>query len=78
MEKVSVIVPTYNEERYIKFCILALKNQDYNGEYEIIVSDGGSKDNTVKIARKLADKVIICKKKRSFCRKECWCKSCKR
>jgi glycosyltransferase involved in cell wall biosynthesis len=63
MEKVSVIIPTYNEEDYIRFCILALKNQGYKGKYEIIVSDGGSEDNTVKIAKKLADKVIVCKKR---------------
>jgi glycosyltransferase involved in cell wall biosynthesis len=61
--KVSVIIPTYNEENYIKNCILALRNQDYKGEYEIIVSDSNSKDNTVKIAKKLADKVVICKKR---------------
>jgi glycosyltransferase involved in cell wall biosynthesis len=61
--KVSVIIPTYNEENYIKNCILALRNQDYKGEYEIIVSDGNSKDNTVKIAKKFADKVVVCEKR---------------
>jgi glycosyltransferase involved in cell wall biosynthesis len=63
MVKVSVIIPTYNEENYIKNCILALRNQDYKGEYEIIVSDGNSKDNTLKIAKKFADKVVVCEKR---------------
>jgi glycosyltransferase involved in cell wall biosynthesis len=63
MEKVSVIVPTYNEENYIRSCILALRNQDYKGKYEVIISDGGSKDNTLKIAKKLADKVVVCRKR---------------
>jgi glycosyltransferase involved in cell wall biosynthesis len=75
--KVSVIIPTYNEENYIKNCILALRNQDYKGEYEIIVSDGNSKDNTVKIAKKFADKVVVCEKKRNCLSEECWCKSSK-
>ena len=60
---VSVIVPTLNEEKYLESCLKSIKNQDYQGEYEIIVSDGGSKDKTLKIAKKYADKVITCDKK---------------
>ncbi|RLI97854.1 MAG: glycosyl transferase [Candidatus Aenigmatarchaeota archaeon] len=60
---VSIIVPTLNEEKYIENCLKSISNQDYDGKYEIIVSDGGSKDKTVKIARKYADKVIICEKR---------------
>ncbi|MEM5766315.1 MAG: glycosyltransferase [Candidatus Aenigmatarchaeota archaeon] len=60
---VSVIVPTLNEEKYIEFTLKALKAQDYKGKYEIIVADGNSKDNTVKIAKKYVDKVIVVKKK---------------
>jgi cellulose synthase/poly-beta-1,6-N-acetylglucosamine synthase-like glycosyltransferase len=40
-----------------------LRNQDYKGEYEIIVSDSNSKDKTVKIAKKFADKVVVCEKR---------------
>jgi glycosyltransferase involved in cell wall biosynthesis len=60
---VSVIVPTYQEEKYIENCLRALRNQDYKGKYEIIVADSMSKDKTVKIAKKHADKVILVKKK---------------
>ncbi|MEM5772980.1 MAG: glycosyltransferase [Candidatus Aenigmatarchaeota archaeon] len=60
---VSVIVPTLNEEKYIESCLKALKAQDYQGTYEIIVADGNSKDKTVEIAKKYADKVIVVKKK---------------
>jgi glycosyltransferase involved in cell wall biosynthesis len=60
---VSIIVPTLNEEKYIENCLKALKSQDYKGKYEIIVADGMSKDNTVKIAKKYADKVILVKKR---------------
>jgi len=60
---ISVIIPAYNEEKYIEPTLKAVKNQDYEGKYEIIVADGKSKDKTVKIATRYADKVIITKKK---------------
>jgi glycosyltransferase involved in cell wall biosynthesis len=60
---VSVIIPTLNEEKYIQVALNALKNQDYKGKYEIIISDGGSKDSTLKIARKYADKIVVTKNK---------------
>jgi glycosyltransferase involved in cell wall biosynthesis len=60
---VSVIIPTLNEEKYIEATLLSIRNQDYKGKYEIIVVDSNSKDRTVEIARKYADKVIITKRK---------------
>jgi len=60
---ISVIVPTLNEEKYIEMSLKALKNQDYNGKYEIIVADGNSKDGTVKIAKNYADKIVSVKKR---------------
>jgi glycosyltransferase involved in cell wall biosynthesis len=60
---VSVIIPTLNEEGYIENCLKALKAQDYKGKFEIIVADGKSNDNTVKIAKKYADKVVVVDKK---------------
>lgn len=66
MEKlpfISVIIPTFQEEKYIENCLKSVKNQDYKGRYEIIVVDSYSKDKTVKIARKYTDKVIRIKKR---------------
>ncbi|MEM5836309.1 MAG: glycosyltransferase [Candidatus Aenigmatarchaeota archaeon] len=60
---VSVIIPTLNEEKYIENCLKAVRAQDYKGKYEIIVADGKSKDRTVEIAKKYADKVIVVEKK---------------
>ena len=60
---ISVIIPTLNEEKYIGMTLNALKNQDYKGGYEIIVADGMSKDKTVEIAKKYADKIIQVKKR---------------
>lgn len=55
---VSVIITTKNEEKYLRKTLDAIKNQTYR-PIEIIVSDACSTDNTVKIAKKHADKVIV-------------------
>ncbi len=55
--KISVIVPTYNEGQTIEKCLKALKRQTFK-DYEIVVVDGHSKDNTVEIAKKYADKIL--------------------
>ncbi len=48
---ISVIVPSYNEEKYIGACLAAIRRQKFSGAYEIIVGDGDSTDNTQKISR---------------------------
>jgi glycosyltransferase involved in cell wall biosynthesis len=56
--RLSVIIPTKNEGNYLERTLrnyLSLKNV-FN--FEIIVSDGGSTDQTVEIAKKYADIVI--------------------
>lgn len=59
----SIIVPTLNEEKNIARTLKILNNQTYPREkYEIIVSDSSSNDDTVKIARKYSDKVVVCKR----------------
>jgi len=52
--KISVIIPTYNEENNLKRTLIAVKRQICNIPYEIIVTDGQSSDNTVSIAEKYA------------------------
>lgn len=59
---ISIIIPTYNEEKYIGTCLRSLECQDYPGNYEVIVSDGSSEDGTVAIAERLADRVIVDRK----------------
>ena len=49
MTKVSVIIPMYNEECYIWRCLKSLKEQTFKN-FEIILIDDGSKDDTIKIA----------------------------
>lgn len=47
---VSVIVPVYNGERYLSFAIQSILGQDYHN-FEVIVVDDGSTDNSGNIAR---------------------------
>jgi glycosyltransferase involved in cell wall biosynthesis len=60
---VSVIVPALNEEKLLLSCLRSIKNQQTSLDYEIIVVDGKSEDNTAKIAIKYADKFIVAKRK---------------
>jgi len=58
--KVSVIIPTYNEEKGIARTLRRLSSQTLpREEYEIIVVDGNSKDKTREIAANYADKVLL-------------------
>lgn len=50
---ISIIVAVYNEEKFIRNCIESLLQQTYPGETEIIISDGGSTDDTCKIVREM-------------------------
>lgn len=57
--KVSVIVPVFNAEMFIKKCLDALLNQDFDkADYEIIVVDNGSTDRTVQILKGY-DRIIL-------------------
>jgi chlorobactene glucosyltransferase len=53
--KVSILIPARNEERNINRCLRSLTRQDYPN-FEIIVLDANSSDNTGEVVRKLAEK----------------------
>lgn len=56
MKKISVIVPFYNVEKYLKDALISLEKQTYN-ELEVIMVNDGSEDNSCKIAEEfLKDK----------------------
>lgn len=60
MVEISVIIPTYNEEKGIGATLKSLSRQTLpRSEYEIIVVDGNSADRTREVAAGLADKVIL-------------------
>lgn len=56
--KISVIVPVYNVEKYLKQCLDSIVNQTYKN-LEIIIVNDGTKDNSMKIVEEyLQDKRI--------------------
>lgn len=56
---ISVVIPTYNEEKNIERCLKALHEQTIPREgFEIIVVDGQSGDRTTEIAERYADRVV--------------------
>jgi rSAM/selenodomain-associated transferase 2 len=59
----SIIIPTYNEEETISKLIIHLKKHSATNNVEIIVSDGGSTDDTVKAAENVGAKVVLSPKK---------------
>ena len=50
MEKdlISIIIPVYNSEKYIRRCLNSILNQTFQ-DFEIILIDDNSKDNSLKI-----------------------------
>ena len=44
---ISVIIPIRNEEKFISKTLLSIINQKFDGELEIIIADGLSKDGTL-------------------------------
>jgi glycosyltransferase involved in cell wall biosynthesis len=57
MKMLSIIIPTYNEEKYLPLLLDSIKSQDYH-DYEIIVSDDSSKDATRNIAKQYRCRVL--------------------
>ena len=53
--KTSIIIPTLNEARYLSETLAQIKQLS---PHEIIISDGGSNDNTLKIASKFTQNLI--------------------
>ena len=56
--EISIVIPAFNEEKYIKYPLDGIKKQTFRN-FEIIVVDGGSTDRTREIVRKSGGKVVI-------------------
>lgn len=58
LPSISVVIPTYNSSRTLLDCLQSIGEQDYpRDKIEIIIADGGSSDDTLKIAEKFTDKI---------------------
>ena len=53
--KFSVIVPVYNVEEYLPQCLDSVLDQSF-ADFELIVVDDVSKDNSLAVAREYAQK----------------------
>lgn len=60
---ISIIIPTYNEAESIAELIIYLKTNSNYHVAEIIVSDGGSADNTLQIAQQAGAQTVLSPKK---------------
>lgn len=57
-QTVTVVIPVYNEEKYLGFCLSSLSAQTYKNK-EIIVVDDGSTDKSTAIAKKHKVKLLL-------------------
>ncbi len=55
---ISVIVPMYNVEKYVKFCLESIFSQTFT-DYEIILVDDASTDSTYELCQ------TLCRRKES-------------
>lgn len=60
MSKISIIIPTFNEEKYISTCLDSILRAEYSHEkMEVFVVDGMSEDNTRQIVQEYHDKYLF-------------------
>ena len=70
MPKVSIVIPTYNVESYLRECLDSVVNQTLK-DIEIICVNDGSTDNSLQIIQEYAakdDRIKV----------ECWDRQCYR
>ena len=58
LPSISIIIPTYNSAKTLSLCLKSITVQEYEGETEIIIADGGSTDSTLEIAEKYTNKIF--------------------
>ena len=57
MPKFSIVIPVYNVEKYIKRCLDSVFNQSFK-DFEVIVVNDGTKDNSMDIVENYDVKII--------------------
>ena len=57
----SIIIPVYNSQKYLPECLESILNQTYNEEYELIIINDGSTDDSLNIINSYKEKFKDCK-----------------
>ena len=55
--KISILIPLYNHEKFIKYTIESILNQSYK-DFEILISDDNSTDQSLKVVESIKDERI--------------------
>ena len=55
--KISVVIPAYNEEQSLPATLNSLVNQKTKYDFEVIIVDNNSTDNTGKVAKSYENKL---------------------
>src|ERR1700690_2354978 len=61
----SIIIPTHNSEKFLDGCLHAIYKQSFS-QFEVIVVDQESGDNTVSIAKKYGVRILSVKKAKFY------------
>lgn len=64
---VSVVIPTFNSERFLERCLRSVESQSYSN-IEIIVVDSYSTDRTREISENFGARIVLCRAGRSRAR----------
>ncbi|MBI3109513.1 glycosyltransferase [Candidatus Daviesbacteria bacterium] len=57
--EVSIVIPAYNEEKYLSLALQSLTDLQTSKIFEVIVVDNDSSDNTAKLAKSFQDKLRL-------------------
>ncbi|MCL4333835.1 MAG: glycosyltransferase family 2 protein [Candidatus Thermoplasmatota archaeon] len=58
-ELIDVVIPTLNSERTIEQCLKSIRSQTISDDLVVTIIDGGSRDNTIEIAKSYNCKIFL-------------------
>jgi len=64
--ELSIIIVTYNSEKYVSKCLESIKSQCYRLNYEIIILDNNSKDKTIELLESNYNNIRLIKSKKNL------------
>ena len=55
---ITIVIPTYNAQNYLENMLKRIKSQSLNN-YELIIIDSSSTDETINIAKKYTNDIVV-------------------